>query len=104
MTTETQAGECAGIFRTILSTKFSLTSVERKVRANMAYTSIDFKTKTGLKKAVEIGMPVYIYNPGLGGDLSHFTGRKSIEGPHYPKAHTWYADVDVVDGLVTKVR
>jgi hypothetical protein len=31
-------------------------------------------------------------------------GTESIEGPHYPKPHTWYAQVEVVDGKVVKVK
>ena len=30
-------------------------------------------------------------------------GRVSVEGPHYPAAHTWYANVEVVDGVIQKV-
>ena len=27
----------------------------------------------------------------------------SVEGPHYPKPHKWYARVEAVDGIITKV-
>jgi hypothetical protein len=30
-------------------------------------------------------------------------GEETIEGPHYPKPHTWYARVRVEDGVVVKV-
>lgn len=77
----------------------------------MSYTTINFKTKKALKEAVaqfndrEIvkGNPVTCFQPGLGPDLSNFTGKVYLEGPHYPAAHTWYAEAELVDGKVVKV-
>ena len=72
------------------------------------YTHINFKTKKALKEAVAKGEVVRIYQPG--GIFNppeaspNFTGHASVEGQHYPKPHTWYAMVDVVDGKVVKVR
>ena len=88
----------------------------------MAYTVTNFKTKKALKEAVaeylywrnepiEISMgnptiiePIRCYNPGLGPDLSNFTGKICLEGPHYPAAHTWYAEAELNDGIVIKVK
>ena len=70
----------------------------------MAYTNINFKSKKALKETVVAGKPVSVYNPGLGGDLSNFTGTVFLEGPHYPEAHKWYAEATVVNGLVKKVK
>jgi len=62
----------------------------------MSYTVVNFRTKKALKEAVAGWRvlapqyePVHCYNPGLGSDLSNYTGRVSLEGPHYPAAHTW---------------
>ena len=66
------------------------------------YSSTDFKTKKAFKEAVAEGREVTLYAPGLGKPVDN--GREVVEGPHYPKPHTWYASVDVVDGVVTKVR
>jgi hypothetical protein len=88
----------------------------------MAYTVYNFKTKKELKEAVaeymywrnepkEISMgnpanpkPVRCYQPGLGPDLSNYTGKITLEGPHYPKPHTWYAEAELKDGVVIKVK
>ena len=80
----------------------------------MSYTVINFKTKKALKEAVKayIDNPdgkawskvgVRCYNPGLGPDLSNYTGKVSLEGPHYPKPHTWYAQGEMVNGILVKV-
>jgi hypothetical protein len=69
----------------------------------MAYTVTNFKTKKALKEAVKAG-PVCCYQPGLGPDLSNFTGKVCLEGPHYPKPHTWYAEAELVDGTVVSVK
>jgi hypothetical protein len=88
----------------------------------MSYTVINFRSKKALKEAVknwnertEIGMmaayqkhgtvrPIACYQPGLGPDLSNYTGRVSLEGPHYPKAHSWYAEGELVNGILVKVK
>ena len=63
------------------------------------YTTINFKTKKALKEAVAGGTKVGVYSPGIG-----HNGSTCVEGPHYPKPHTWYAEVTIVDGVITKVK
>ena len=77
------------------------------------YTSINFKTKKAFKEAfkkyqeeVEKGNPnpppLYVYqsnemfphNPN---------GEVSIEGPHFPKAHTWYARVEIKNDKIVRI-
>ena len=86
----------------------------------MAYTVTNFKTKKALKEAVELynaytmdkftsaeresSAAIRCYNPGLGPDLSNFTGKICIEGPHYPAAHTWYCEAWLENGIVKKVK
>ena len=66
------------------------------------YVDPNFPTKKALKTAVANGEPVYIFSPGP--FPAPQNGTASVEGPHYPKPHSWYAQVEVVDGKVTKVR
>jgi hypothetical protein len=73
----------------------------------MCYTITNFKTKKALKDALAMGHPIEIYNPehGMGGEAEAPTnGRTCVGGPHYPEPHKWYAEVTVVNGLVTKVK
>jgi len=71
----------------------------------MAYTVINFKTKKELKNTVAAKTRVVkCYQPGLGPDLSNYTGKICLEGPHYPKPHTWYAEAELVNGVVVKVK
>ncbi len=81
----------------------------------MSYTVTNFKTKKALKEAVKywdnivmksenMRYAVTCYNPGLGPDLSNFTGKICLEGPHYPAAHTWYAEAELKNGIVVKVK
>lgn len=82
----------------------------------MAYTDKDFKTKKALKEAVaaynelvKAGDPkadskaVRCYQPGMGPDVSNLTGKTTLEGPHFPKPHTWYASATLEGGKVVKV-
>lgn len=70
----------------------------------MAYTTKNFKTKKSFKDAVLAGHRITCYQPGLGPDLTNFTGHTTVEGPHYPEPHKWYAQVELVDGIVVKVK
>jgi len=65
------------------------------------YVDPNFKTKKELKEAVARGDSVYVFSPGP--FPAPTDGETSVEGPHYPKPHTWYARVRIVNGQVTKV-
>jgi hypothetical protein len=67
------------------------------------YVSPNFKTKKAFKEAVASGMTVTVFNPGPFGYPPN-NGDCSVEGPHYPKPHTWYARVTITDGKVTEVE
>jgi len=67
------------------------------------YTTQNFKTKKALKEAVARGDEVYVYQPGPFGGSAPTNGRVTLEGPHYPAPHTWYATAEIVDGKVVKV-
>ncbi len=69
------------------------------------YVNPNFKSKAALKRAIAAGEEVTIFQPGpfAGSEPSNGHGI-AVEGPHYPQAHTWYGQVDVTDGLVTKVK
>ena len=66
------------------------------------YASKNFPTKKALKEAVANGEEVTIFAPGLG--TPKVNGAEFLEGPHYPKPHTWYAAVEMKDGKVVKVK
>jgi len=68
----------------------------------MAYVSPNFPTKKALKEAVKAGQPVRVFSPGP--FCAETNGTEYVEGPHYPKPHTWYAEVQVVNGIVVKVK
>ena len=68
----------------------------------MAYTNIDFPTKKALKEAVARGDRVTVFSPGP--FPCRQNGMEVIEGPQYPKPHKWYAQVELVNGVVTKVK
>jgi len=68
----------------------------------MSYCDVNFKSKKALKEAVARGEQIGIFNPGLG--TPTVNGSTCLEGPHYPAAHTWYAQVEMRDGIITKVK
>jgi hypothetical protein len=65
------------------------------------YTTTNFKTKKALKDAVKAGQQVTLFAPGLGTPKQD--GTEFVEGPHFPKPHTWYAQVEMENGFVKSV-
>lgn len=67
------------------------------------YTDINFQTKKALKEAVKAGQKITVHQPGPFAGLAATNGDVSLEGPHYPEPHRWYARVTLRDGAVVKV-
>jgi len=66
------------------------------------YTDTNFSSNAALKRAVEAGREIRVYSPGpfpcpQNGDVS-------VEGPRYPKPHSWYGTVQVKDGIIQSVK
>ena len=68
------------------------------------YTDRNFKTKKALKEAVANGEEVTYFQSGPFGGNAPTEGTISLEGPHSPAPHTWYAQATVKDGKVVKVK
>lgn len=65
------------------------------------YVNPNFKTKKALREAVAAGEEVTVFSPGP--FPPNKNGVETVEGPHYPEHHKWYATVEVKDGKVVKV-
>lgn len=68
------------------------------------YTTVNFKTKKELKEAVASGAKLTYYQPGPFSSNVPTDGVISLEGPHFPEPHRWYAVAHVKDGFITKVQ
>jgi hypothetical protein len=66
------------------------------------YTEEDFKSKKALKEALAKGEKIAVYAPGLGEVPAN--GNVTLEGPHYPKPHTWYAQGVMENGYLKSVK
>jgi hypothetical protein len=71
------------------------------------YTTRNFKTKKELKDAIAAGERIGVYQPNdMFGNTDRVQvgeHRVTLEGPHYPAPHRWYATATVVDGKIVKV-
>ena len=71
----------------------------------MAYTERNFKTKKALKEAVAAGEKHRVFQPGGIFPDPPYPGTCVLEGPHYPKPHSWYAQATLDDqGYIIKVK
>lgn len=68
----------------------------------MAYVDPNFNSKKALKDALKQGKSVTVFQPGIG--TVPVNGTIGLEGPHYPKAHTWYASGTMKDGKLVSVK
>jgi hypothetical protein len=69
----------------------------------MTYVSPNFKTKTALKNAINSGVDILVYNPGLGYPVPQ-NGIVFIEGPHSPEPHTWSGQGVMKDGKLISIK
>lgn len=70
----------------------------------MAYVDPDFKTKKALKEALAKGDTVEVFHPNaIVANSIPRDGTITLEGPHYPKPHTWYATGTMKDGKLVRV-
>jgi len=69
----------------------------------MAYVYPNFKSKKEFIAAVKSGKALVTYNPsGMFPTVQN--GRDTVEGPHYPQPHKWYASVVVENGIVISAK
>jgi hypothetical protein len=68
----------------------------------MAYVNPNFKTKKALREALAAGRKVEVYQPALGAVPAD--GIVDLEGPHFPKPHTWYAAGRMKNGTLVSVK
>lgn len=66
------------------------------------YTDRNYQTKKALREAFAAGKSIGVHQPG-GMFASKTDGPIALEGPHYPQAHTWYAEGEIADGLLVKL-
>ena len=68
----------------------------------MAYVSPNFRSKKDLRQALIDGQCVVVFQPGLGSVPTN--GTISLEGPHYPQPHRWWATGTIVEGKLVRVK
>lgn len=68
----------------------------------MPYTEVDYPSKKALKLDFQAGKVIRVFQPGPFGPNVR-DGENVLEGPHFPKPHSWYARVKIKDGKVVKI-
>ena len=68
------------------------------------YVQPNFKTKKALKEALARGEEVRVYSVSMFPESIPRDGKVSLEGPHYPQPHRWYATGTMKDGKLVKIR
>lgn len=69
------------------------------------YVTGNPKTKKELKDWIKEGRKLRVYAPGVVPEKPGDDGKCTVEGPHYPRPHTWYGTATVDgDGIITGVK
>lgn len=69
------------------------------------YTVKNFKTKKALREAISAGEQVRVYQPNnIFNKEIPVSGTVTLEGPHYPEAHRWYAQGVLENGVLISVK
>ena len=96
-----EKGYTMGSCMTLFIRQAVVQEIAKKRGGGVAYTIEDYKTKKALRKALDNGEKISVFQPGpFGPNVKD--GVVYLEGPHYPKAHSWYASVKVRDGVLIK--
>ena len=66
------------------------------------YVESNPKSKAALKRSLKEGNEETVFAPGLGTIPEN--GIVYLEGPHYPKPHTWYGQGTMKDGMLISVK
>ena len=80
----------------------TLSSAIQENRGITLYTTRNFKTKKSLRDAVKSGDQIEVFQPG-GFFPGKTDGKIALEGPHYPAAHSWYAEATIANSIIVKV-
>tara|TARA_R110000803_G_scaffold60567_2_gene119900 strand:+ start:510 stop:716 length:207 start_codon:yes stop_codon:yes gene_type:complete len=67
------------------------------------YTTENFKTKKAMREAVKSGQQVEVFQPG-GFFAGKTDGTITLEGPHYPAPHSWYATATIANSIIVSVK
>ena len=68
------------------------------------YCYPNFQSKKALKEAVSTGQSVTVFQPNnIFGITPPLNGTVTLEGPHYPQPHKWYARATLQGGKIVKV-
>ena len=68
----------------------------------MAYTVENFKSKKALKDATKSGRRIAVQDSFIGETPTE--GTVYLEGPHFPKPHTWHGPAILKNGSVVSVK
>lgn len=68
------------------------------------YTSINFKSKADVKRALAEGKKLTVYQPNDFFGANTQEGKVYLEGPHYPQPHKWYAEIWLENGYIVRIK
>jgi hypothetical protein len=72
----------------------------------MAYTVKNYRTKKQIKADLVAGVRIEVFQPNadLTGATVPANGTVTLEGPHYPEPHRWYATGKMVNGVLVSIK
>ena len=76
----------------------------RRGKEPTIYINGNPKTKKEVKDRVKAGESMTVFQPNnMYGVVAPVNGKVYVAGPHFPAAHKWYAECELMNGLIVKV-
>jgi hypothetical protein len=66
------------------------------------YTNFNYTSKAAIKRDLAAGKVIECHSPGPW--PAPRSGVISLEGPHYPKPHSWYGEGMMRDGKLVSIK
>jgi hypothetical protein len=77
--------------------------IQKREGRKKMYTIKNYKSRKEMVTDFKSGKQIKVYQPG-GIFKGKTDGRISIEGPHYPQPHKWYASVTIKDSIIIGIK
>ncbi len=68
------------------------------------YIEPNLRSKAAIKRALDRGVCITIYQPNNLGTPIPRDGPVTLEGPHYPEPHKWYGEGTMKDGRLVGIK
>lgn len=76
----------------------------RLTRTTLAGVMTEAREAQDNARIAQLEANLTVFQPGPFADRAPKNGNVTLEGPHFPEPHRWYANAVISNGIIVKVR